>query len=131
VVEVKWLRNHLMPPSKRLESILMPKSEEDAVGEMDVDCPEPNRPDQVQEWLAGLSPVVPAQSVIGDDEENVHPDENNMRPEGSGEMEMDKPSEIGPFLQLALDLILVPIAVEPEPKEEGPSEEEILARSAR
>ncbi|KAJ7886874.1 hypothetical protein B0H14DRAFT_2563182 [Mycena olivaceomarginata] len=79
---------------ERLESILMPKSEEDAVGEMDMDCPEPNRPDQVQEWLAGLSPVVPAQSVVGDDEENVHPDENNMHPEGSGEMEVDEPSEI-------------------------------------
>jgi hypothetical protein len=45
-------------------------------------------------------------------------------------MKLDGPGDFGPFLQLAPDLILVPIAAEPKPKEEGPSEEEMLARSA-
>lgn len=131
VVEVKRPRNHSTPPSKCPDSILTPESEEDTEGEMDVDRPEPSHPGQVQEWLAGLSPVIPAQSVIGNDEEDVRSDENNTHPEDSGGMELDRPGEFGLFLQLAPDLILVPIAVEPEPKVEGPTEEEMLARSAR
>jgi hypothetical protein len=31
MVEIKWPRNHPTPPSKHLDSVLMPESEEDAV----------------------------------------------------------------------------------------------------
>jgi hypothetical protein len=62
--------------------------------------------------LAGLEPAVIAQS------------------EDTGDVELDGPGEFGPFLQLAPDLILVPIAEEPQPKREEPSEAEMLARSA-
>ncbi|KAJ7834734.1 hypothetical protein B0H14DRAFT_3461900 [Mycena olivaceomarginata] len=127
---VKQLRNCPMPPSKHLDNVLTPKSEEDAVGEMDVDSPEPSRQDQVQEWLAGLSPIGPVQSVVGNDKEDVRQDENNKHPEDSGGMEVDRPGEIGLFLQLAPDLILIPTAVEPELKVEGPTEEEMLVRLA-
>jgi hypothetical protein len=100
----------------------MPRPEEDADGEMDVDRPEEihpeeNRPEpshagQIQEWLARLEPAVIARS------------------EDAGNMETDGPGEFGLFLQLAPDLILVPIAVEPKPKAEEPSEQEMLVRSA-
>jgi hypothetical protein len=45
-------------------------------------------------------------------------------------MELDGPGEFGPFLQLAPDLILIPIAEELKPKEEELSEAEMLARLA-
>ncbi|KAJ7318069.1 hypothetical protein DFH08DRAFT_820094 [Mycena albidolilacea] len=98
-------------------SVRTPGPEEDVEEEMDVDCPEENHPetshvDQIQEWLTRLEPGVIAQS------------------EDAGDMEVDRPSEFGLFLQLTPDLILVPIAVEPEPKEEGLSKEEMLARLA-
>jgi hypothetical protein len=46
------------------------------------------------------------------------------------DMEVDGPGEFSLFLQLAPNLILIPIAEDLEPKVEGPSEEEMLARSA-
>ncbi|KAJ7308594.1 hypothetical protein DFH08DRAFT_975190 [Mycena albidolilacea] len=132
LMELKRPRNQSTSASQRLASVLTPKPEEDADGEMDVDGaegirpeendPEENRPEEdhpetshlshIQEWLAGLEPADIAQS------------------EDAGDMELDGPGEFGPFLQLAPDLILVPIAEEPKLKEEEQSEAEMLARSA-
>ncbi|KAJ7809736.1 hypothetical protein B0H14DRAFT_2607889 [Mycena olivaceomarginata] len=124
LMEMKRPRNQSTPASQRPASVLTPEPEEDADGEMDVDenDPEENRPEEdhpetshsshIQEWLAGLEPAEIAQS------------------EDTGDMELDGPGEFGPFLQLAPDLILVPVAEEPKPKEEEPSEAEMLARSA-
>ncbi|KAJ7822511.1 hypothetical protein B0H14DRAFT_2598542 [Mycena olivaceomarginata] len=132
LMELKQPRDQSTPASQRPVSVLTPEPEEDADGEMDVDGPEEIRPEedhpeenhpegnrpetshssQIQEWLAGLPPAVIAQS------------------EDAGDMELDGPGEFGPFLQLAPDLILVPIAEEPKLKEEEPSEVEMLVRSA-
>lgn len=117
------------------------ESKEDITEEMDVDCPEEidvdclelDNSSQIQEWFCGLSSTIPVDSVDGDGEENNRLDNENVRLEGMGEidkMEVSGPGEFGPFLQLAPDLIAVPIAVELELKVEGPPEEEMLARLA-
>jgi hypothetical protein len=104
LMEMKRPRDHLTPVSQCLVSVLTPGPEEDAEdaeGEMDMDRPEENHPDEdylepdrpepshmneIQEWLARLEPAVIAQSVTGNDEEDAHPDKNNACLEDTGDI---------------------------------------------
>jgi hypothetical protein len=119
VVEVKHLANR--PTSE---------SEDVAGEEMDIDRPDTHNLSDIRAWLSGLPPTIPADSLDGDDELDKCPDEGNMHPEETGEMDMDGPAVVSPFIQLMRDFIVVCTEENSPVKEEGDDEEWMLAKLA-
>ncbi|KAJ7860076.1 hypothetical protein B0H14DRAFT_2576792 [Mycena olivaceomarginata] len=97
---------------------------------MDIDRPDTHNPSDIRAWLSGLPPTIPADSLDGDDELDKCPDEGNMHPEETGEMDMDGPAVVSPFIQLMWDFIVVCTEENSPVKEEGDDEEWMLAKSA-